>query len=265
MSGVPATAADPRAAFGPVIEALFHEDAAAPGNVDAELVPRMRPLTHETRAALYAPREDVSGYRAGARPGLERVLRQVARDAIHPVQIVSALTRFCGHIPRLFPTEQRSTSNGWYGNFSRYLRGGTEEELIKKGCALSQERARVLCALAQVAGLPARIVFLARTEPAERHTITEVYLQGRWSAFDGFGGGLHPWPKHGFPSVADIQHNPRMIDQAADHAHDRYTDSSYYRHAAIAEYDVMDWGTHEYPWELVSAELAARLRAGLGA
>jgi hypothetical protein len=225
----------------------------------------MRPLMHQTRAELYAPRADASGYQAGTRPELERFAREVTRDAIHPVQIVSALTRFCGRIPRLFPSEERSTANGWYGDFTSYLRGGAEEELIKKGCALSIERARVLCALAQVAGLPARIVFLARTEPAERHTVTEVYLQGRWSVFDGFGGGLHPWPKHGFPSVADIQRVPRMIDQAADHSRDRYVDSAYYRNAAIVEYDVMDWASFEYPWEPVSAALAARLHAGLGA
>jgi hypothetical protein len=172
--------------------------------------------------------------------------------------------RFCGRIPYLFPTADRSTASGFWGDFSTFLCGGTEEEVIKKGSPLAAERARVLCVLAQVAGLPARIVFLARSAPAERHAVTEIYLQGRWSAFDGFGGGLHPWPKHGYPSVADIQQRPQMIDQAADHAHDRYTDSAYYRHAAIAAYNVMDWASYDYAWDTVPADIAARLQAGLG-
>jgi hypothetical protein len=259
-----ASAADPHAAFGPEIEALYRADPHRPGSVDTILLDRMQPLTFESRQELYAPRAESSNYRAGTRPELERLVRAATSEAIHPVQVVTSLVRFCARIPRLFPTEQRPPSGGFWGDFSTYLCGGTEEEVIKKGSPLAAERARVLCVLTQVAGLPARIVFLARAEPAERHAVTEIFLQGRWSAFDGFGGGLHPWPKHGYPSVADIQRNPRMIDQAADHVHDRYTDSAYYRHAAIAEYDVMDWASYEYPWDVVHPEVATRLRAGLG-
>ena len=194
MAGVSASA-DPRAAFGPEIEALFKTDAAAPGSVDADLPLRMLPLTHQTRAELYAPRADASRYRAGVRPELERFVREVTKDAIHPVQVVTALTRFCGRIPRLFPTEERSTASGWYGDFSGYLRGGAEEELIKKGCALSQERARVLCALAQVANLAgsstARRVreaaFLPVQAPTEAQLRAEVAAAER-AAADGAAG-----------------------------------------------------------------------------
>lgn len=251
--------------FGPAIAALYRADPHRPGSVDAVLIERMRPLTPASRAALYPAQAEAPRYRPGARPELERWVRQATVDAIHPVQVAVALTRFCARIPTLFPTPERSTAAGFYGDFRSYLCGGTEEEVIKKGSPLAAERARVLCALAQVAGLPARIAFLARPDPPERHTVTEIFLYTKWSVFDGFSGRFYPWPKHYYASVPEIQAIPGMVDQAADHGRDRYVDSAYFRHVAVAEYPIEDFGHYAYPWDPIPEDLAERLRAGLGA
>jgi transglutaminase-like putative cysteine protease len=80
----------------------------------------------------------------------------------------------------------------WIGRFVRGLpdrhnwrnplpfTGGTEEELIAKGAQMCNENARVMIALCQVAGLPARYV----GHPIGGHGVTEVYVNGRWSYYD---------------------------------------------------------------------------------
>jgi hypothetical protein len=265
MAEATAERAAGRAAFGPEIERLLAEDPHRSGSVDAVLLDQQQRLTFQSQAGLYAAPSDTPPYVPGTRPELEAWVRVVAGDALHPLQIGVALTRFCALVPTRFPTEERSTASGFYGDFSTYLCGGTEEEVIKKGSPLAAERARVLCAMAQVAGLPARIVFLARSAPAERHAVTEIFMQGRWSIFDGCSGRFYAWPKHGYASVWEVQRLPIMVDRAADHGRQRYVDSAYFHNAGIAAYDVGDFASYQYPWDPIPTSLAERLAGGLGA
>jgi hypothetical protein len=261
----PTTAAPPLAgAFPPAVAALFAAGPHRPGSVDAVLVERAVPLTLRTRDALYAP-APAPRYRPGSRPELERFVAEALAGAVHPMPVAAALTQFVARIPHRFPTAERPTAAGFYGDFAAYLCGGTEEEVIKKGSPLAAERARVLCAMAQVAGLPARVVLLARDDPPERHAVAEIFVLGRWTVFDGYSGRFYVWPKHGYLSAWDARQLPALVNAAPDHGRRRYVDGAFFRHVAIAAYDVADFDAYRYPWDLVSPELAARLRAGLGA
>jgi hypothetical protein len=253
-----------RAALGPEIEPLLDADPHRPGSVDAVLLDRLIPLTPETHDALYAA-PSRPNYVPGSRPELERYVRETLADIVHPVQAAIALTRFCALIPRRFPTVERSTETGFYGDFRSFLCGGTEEEVIKKGSPLAVERARVLCAMAQVAGLPARIVFLARTDPPARHAVAEIWLPDRWCAFDGFEGRFYVLPKRLYASVWDARQMPEVVDHHPDHGHRRYVDSAYFRTAAVAAYDIAAFASYDYSWDPISPDLAARLEQGWGA
>ncbi len=253
-----------RHAVGPEIAALYTDDPHRPGSVDAALLDAMRPLTPHSQAALYQAPAGPPAYARGSRPELEAFVAAALDGAVHDMQIATALTRFCAAIPRRFPTPERPTAAGFYGDFSTFLCGGTEEELIKKGSPLAAERARVLCAMAQVAGLHARLVLLAREAPAERHAVTEIFVLGRWTVFDGFSGRFYTWPKHGYASAWEARRLPQLIDNHPDHGRQHYVDSAYYRHAGIVRYDIAEHMRYSYLWGPIPPALAARLREGLG-
>lgn len=64
-----------------------------------------------------------------------------------------------------------------------------DEELLKSGKAWCNEQSRVFVRLCQVAGIPARMIFLFYTEhpyPDRRsgHVVAEFYADGRWSLAD---------------------------------------------------------------------------------
>ena len=254
-----------RGAFGPDLEALLRADPHRPDSVDAMLLDRQMCVTAHNQPALYARPTSKPDYRRGRRPELEALVGAVTDGAIHEVQIAVGLARFCARIPQDFPLPGRSTAAGFYGDFGIFLCGGTEEEVIKKGSPLAAERARVLCAMAQIAGLPARVAFLARTEPVERHTIVEIFLGNRWSVFDAFSGRFYAWPKHGYASAWDVHTLPQLVDNSPERGRVRYVDSAYFRHVAVATYDIADSASYSYPWDPIPADLGARLSAGLGA
>ncbi len=237
---------------------LFTRDWHRPGSVDAVLIERMVPATRRTARDLYAPPTGTT-YRGG-RHTLEEYVRRVAGDAVHPVQAIVALLRFCHRLPQEFPSPDRPA----IAHLDEVRAGGTEEEIIAEGNPLAAERARLLCVLAQVAGMQARVVHLARTDPAERHTVTEVWTGTRWSVFDPFSGRFFTWPKHGYASAWDMHELPRIADEKADHGRQRYVDSAYYRYVAIADYRVDEAGRYSYDRDPLPPDLVQRLRAGLG-
>jgi hypothetical protein len=237
---------------------LFARDWHRPGSVDAVLIERMVPVTRLTARDLYAPPTG-QPYRGG-RPALEAHVRRVAGDAVHPVQAIVALLRFCHRLPQEFPSPDRPA----IAHPDEVRAGGTEEEIIAEGNPLAAERARLLCALAQVAGMHARVVHLARTDPAERHTVTEVWTGTRWSVFDPFSGRFFTWPKHGYASAWDMHELPRIADEKADHGRQRYVDSAYYRWIAIADYRADEANRYSYDRDPLPPVLVERLRAGLG-
>lgn len=253
-----------RIALPPEIAALFDADPHRAGSVDAVLLDRQIPLTVQSQLSL-AAWPGRPPYIQGSRPELEAFVRQALDGAMHDVQKIVALARFVARIPHQFPTVEHSTASGFYGDFSTLLLGGTEEEVIKKGSPLAAERARTLCAMAQVAGLPARVVFLARPDVRERHTVTEVFITGRWAVFDGFSNRYFAWPKHGYAGAWDVRQLPGIVDNQGDHGRSRYVDSAFYRYAGVAVYNIMDNASFAYPWDPTPPDLASRLRAGLGA
>lgn len=229
----PSETATGRDAFGPLIAAELARDPHRPDSVDAVLLDRQVRLTAWSHAALYAVPDDPPRYQPGSRPELERHLRDALGEAFHPVQIAAALTRFCARLSDRSDTDP--------------LFGGTEEQIIERGSSTAAERARLLGALAQAAGLHARVVFLMRTDPVERHAVTEILLPRQWCVFDGYSGRYFARLKSLYASAWDIQRRPELVDHHPDHGRQRYIDSAYYRHAGIAAYDIADQAKFEYP------------------
>jgi hypothetical protein len=248
----------------PAVQALFLDDPHRDGSVDAVLLNQRVHLNASTQPPLYGHPICPVDYTRDSRPALEAAVASAIGDAFHPVQKAVALTRFCARLSSLnAPSSEPYISDGT-GDPAGTLCGGTEEELLTHGCPLASERARLLCALANVAGIHAHITFLASIDPPERHTVTEMFIGGRWSLFDGWSGRFYPWSKHGYASAWDIKQLPGLIDNHPDHRRQRYVASRFFQYVAIAPYDIARADSYSFERDPIPPALADRLRQGFG-
>ena len=56
-----------------------------------------------------------------------------------------------------------------------------EEDIIESGWGWCNEQARVLVGLAQVAGVPGRLVGIYSSAGPKGHMSTELYVEGKWA------------------------------------------------------------------------------------
>lgn len=161
--------------FGRAYRALYANDCHAPGSVDRVLMERMVRICPETASYLYRDYTSLAiTYTMSRRPELERHLRSIGADRGSTEEKLKAIVGFCGSL-----TETASDSA------EDLLFGGTEEKIIQRGSDWCTDLARVACVLAQVAGLPSRIVFLADTKSAySGHAIVEIHRSRAWGAVD---------------------------------------------------------------------------------
>ncbi len=155
--------------FGPAYQFMLDNDAHAPGSVDRMLIERMVRLCSETADYLYekfTPTEP--RYEDGSRPEMEDCLRQAGADRGDEEERIERICGFCAELG------QRGTDD-----LDQIRFGGTEEQIVQRGSDFCGELARVACVLAQIAGLPARMVMLADTQKAYwGHVIIEAARRG---------------------------------------------------------------------------------------
>ncbi|MGD9892989.1 MAG: transglutaminase domain-containing protein [Dehalococcoidia bacterium] len=236
-------------------------EAALPaGSVDRNLVESLVWLNPHNESAVYlAPASGAP--RRTPRPWLEEIVAELTAGMVDDFQRATALRRWVAGIPRAFPKGGASTRAGFWQDYSTFLRGGTEEEVIRKGTPLAIELARVLVTLATLAGVPGRIVVLAGDDGRQRHTVTELYVRGHWSVFDPVSDRSFIWSKHGYASAWDIHLMPRLVDGLQDHGRLRYVDSRFYQQVAVAAYDPWD-ERHRFPWQPLDEATRGRLHRG---
>ena len=170
--------------FGPAYRIMLADDAHAPGCVDRVLLQRMIRLGAATVDYLYASYTPTTlRYRHGSRPELERLLGAATAGATAPEELVDGIARWCAVIAQaahsMSPDDLRL--------------GGTEEAIVRRGTDWCTALARVGCVLCQVAGLPARLVYLFNTTAAySGHAIVEVLRWGCWGCVDVVHGVVLP-------------------------------------------------------------------------
>ena len=164
-------------------------------NVEFELLAYMTLLCNKTKEYLYK-KPGKTAYVKGSRPSLDRLVETVCKNAHTEREKVLALFAF---VRDLHLKSGRSD----------YFYGGTEEEQIKKGEFLCERVSRLMVALCEVSGIPARIVF----HLSSGHVITEIYLEENWAYFDPRFGVFFVDENDKFLSVLDIRENPEVIYQ----------------------------------------------------
>jgi hypothetical protein len=190
--------------FGSAYRVLFERDVHAPGSVDRVLLERMALVETATRERLYRPPPPVR-YAAGSRPELEEILRSVG---------VAGIPAFTASLASRAPDR-----------LDDMIFGGTEEEIVRRGSDWCTDLARVACALHQVAGVPARVLFLVEPDRAYScHVLAEAWLDGGWRRVDAVTGEVSSEPD---PRAAAVAEYPIADRDGFDYTTSRA--SPYYR------------------------------------
>lgn len=220
------------AAFGVAYCRMLENDVHAPGSVDRVLTENMVRLCAETAEYLYSRFTPLEiRYQPGSRPKLERILEQIPYESF-PASIAEFTSRL---------------GTGAERSLSKMLFGGTEEEIVERGSDWCTDVARVACVLSQIAGFPARIVYLFNLEQAySGHVIIEVYYHGKWGAVDSSTGVVYKHDDGTPASVWELMNNRELV---ANHGRDpraAYTTPEQFQAAGIANYFCWEYENFDY-------------------
>ncbi len=225
------------AQFGPAYRVMLENDAHARGSVDRVLMENMVRLCTETADYLYSeytPTETF--YSKGARPQLEHYVEKILQTCDSDEKCVESIARFTG---------------GLQGRACQDLDlleiGGTEEEIIARGSDWCADVARVGCSLCQVAGFPARIVYLVDTEKAySGHVSMEVFRTGVWGAVDPLTDVLHRHSGGSPASTWALVNDTQLVERHFRGESTPYTTPGQFRAAAISNYFLREQTAYDY-------------------
>jgi len=222
--------------FGRAYRALFENDCHADGSVDRVLLENMISLLPETSAYLYREYTPIQvRYNSGSRPELERHVAEATARCRSDEERVSGIMKFCSELGEEVAEDPDAM-----------LVGGTEEEIIRRGSDWCSDVARVGCALCQVAGIPARLVYLADTRRAySGHAMIEAHRNGFWGASDAITAVVYRCPNGRPASTWELQCHPQLIE-AHRKSSDPYARAGQFMNAAISNYFIWDLGNYNY-------------------
>lgn len=232
-------------------------------NVDFQLLHEQVLLCEETKGYMYSAFPPTrTKYRRGSRPELERVVDTAVKGCASERDRALQLMRFCRDLYKKF-----------HGQLLFY--GGTEEELVKKGEQLCETLARLMTALCEIAGIPARIIM----HVVGGHVVNEVYLEGAWAYIDPRVGLYYVHDDGRFASTEDLRQNPHLLSRQAeavkrdisarwtwDERERRNKEALFHRNEifVIKNYSLADSGRFNYEWrtneELVRSGIHAIAR-----
>ena len=172
-------------------------------NVEYQLRREQVILCPQTAAFLYSQFTPATvSYAPGSRPVLEQVVADATGGCTTSQDKVLRLMRFCRDLYR------RDRVN----DYSKYIYGGTEEQLIEKGERLCGCLGRLFVALCEVAGIPARIVM----HDIGGHITAEAYVDGHWGYIDPRCGVYFLKPDGAMASVWELWQDPRLMRGQSD-------------------------------------------------
>ena len=216
---------------------MLENGCEAPGSVDRVLVKRMIRVCPETVVWLYGDHTPTRvRYQKGSRPGLERYVEKAVAACGTDEERIAGICGFCCGLTK------RATED-----LDGMRLGGLEEDIIRRGSDWCTEIARVACVLCQVAGLPARIVYLFDIGQAySGHAIIEVYREGTWGAVCPETDVIYRHADRRPATTWDLQNDPSMIEGHYRGPETLYTTVGQFRGAAVSNYFVWEWRKYDY-------------------
>jgi hypothetical protein len=233
--------------LSPGIDRLLDHRIYAPLTVDAVLQDTALVVTEDVYERLLAP-PDVARFRFDELPQRRLLLAALVerlRLRGNGRECLDQIARFTAAIELLFPSPEHSAAGGYYRTPDDFYWGGTEEQVIAKGSDWCHEVARVYCALAQVAGIPARIVYTLGWD--DGHVIAEAYADGAWTLVDPLAAKVYA-REDGRPLGAVGMARARMAElrratlaRGGPYVHERF-----FEFIAVADYFLIEAGHYSY-------------------
>ncbi|MGI6338465.1 MAG: hypothetical protein ACOXZV_03700 [Bacteroidales bacterium] len=172
-------------------------------NVDFQLRKEQVILCPETVDYLYSKFTPIhTKYKKGTRPQLEKIVLNITSQCRTDREKVLAITRFCRDLYKKNPDVYSADYQ-----FTDYVYGGTEEQLIDKPEILCETLGRLMVALCEICSIPGRIVM----HDIGGHICSEIYVDNHWAYIDP-RSGIYFLKKDGsFASVRDLLQDPSII------------------------------------------------------
>jgi len=223
------------AAFGSAYQTMLENDAHANGSVDRVLCSNMVRLCPETANYLYTSFTPLAlRVQADDRPELRAILNRADAGGGNgsPDDIVKFTATLGRNVSR---------------DLATMVMGGTEEEIVRRGSEWCPDVARVACVLCQLAGFPARIVWLFNLDAAySGHVIVEAFREDLWGALDPSTAIAYRHP-NGHPATTwDLMNDAALVEDYAGDPKALYTSVGQFRSAGVANYFV--WRTDQYEY-----------------
>jgi hypothetical protein len=136
-------------------------------------------------------------YRRGTYPLIERIVARHTRGCKTDREKAVAL------LTKAMPAEILHPSIPPLGPDCPPNRAFSDEDLLKSHTGWCNEQARAYVRLCQVAGIPARMLFLFYADRKSGHVIAEFYADGRWSMADASWCCVFPAPDGHLMSAAE--------------------------------------------------------------
>jgi hypothetical protein len=145
---------------------------------------RVGPATEAILYQSYTPTTVIT--RPGSFPRLEQHLRRALGSSL-PIADETALERIATFCRSIGEACEAADPDNLHLDSMKF--GGTEEEIIERTTDWCGDLARVGVTLCQMAGFPARLVYLVATKQAySGHVLSEVFRGATWGALDPLHG-----------------------------------------------------------------------------
>lgn len=165
-----------------------------------------RPETADELYSTYTPLD--AAYERGTLPACERVV-----TAMPPTNSATAcaMALLTGPLAELLPHPESPP----LGPACAADRGLADDDaLLATGCGFCNEQARLFIRFCQIAGLPARMIYLFYSDGQTGHTIAEFHADGRWAMADVSTFTVFPGEDGRLLSAAEA-HDPAHADAVA--------------------------------------------------
>ena len=208
-------------------------------NINPQLKDQIK-LVAETERFLYTKYTPTEvKHKWGTRPALEGLIQTVilrGKDGLSKEQISRRMFEWC-HWEVHMRATRLLNSHHWPKAF-RYL--GTEEEIVSFQTSTDcYMLCRLIVTLLQIAGIPARLVFLFHKNEELAHTVFEAYIKNRWFLADALQH-VHFKNGKGKPASAwEIKSDPYCTTKGFLGWNDGYY-SRYNKHPDVADIDYFD-------------------------
>ena len=181
------------------------------------------PYCEETAKFLYEQYTPITvDYKKGTLPAYEILVQK------HVSGLKSDREKAVHLLTKVVPVVAKHPTIPPCGEFIPGNRGLSDEELLVSGDAWCNEQSRLFVRLCQVAGIPARMIFLNYSEKAAQesglssHVISEFYAEGRWSMVDPTFSVVFPHPDGHLMSAAECHDGGEGQALAQQHYEKRY-------------------------------------------